>query len=117
MPCLFCNLDCSVYLAENEHFFAIRDKHPVSRGHVLIISKRHTIDYFSLTEEECTALRQLSAVVKDILHKQYEPAGYNLAMNCGNAAGQSILHFHLHLIPRYVKDKVDAFRKLRETLF
>ena len=117
MSCPFCNLDCSVYLAQNELFFAIADKYPVGKGHSLIISKRHTGDYFTLTSEESQALHEITAVLKELLDKRYNPAGYNLAMNCRSAAGQSIPHFHLHVIPRYAKDRVTAFRRLRESLF
>jgi len=117
MSCVFCNLDCSVYIAENELFFAIPDRFPVSKGHTLIIAKRHIPDYFALSDAEARSLLELTKQVKQILNQKYQPAGYNLAMNCGNAAGQTIMHFHLHLIPRYAKDKVHAFQRLRESLF
>ncbi len=117
MSCVFCSLDCSVYLAQNEHFFAIPDKYPVGKGHSLIISRRHIPDYFALSQEESKSLQEICCSLKELLDKRYSPAGYNLAMNCGSAAGQSIPHFHLHVIPRFAKDRVTAFRRLRESLF
>ncbi|PKN72776.1 MAG: HIT family protein [Candidatus Cloacimonetes bacterium HGW-Cloacimonetes-3] len=117
MSCVFCNLDCAVYITENESFFAIWDKHPVSKGHALIISKRHAGDYFDLSKDEAIALQELCVRIKGIISKKHEPVGFNLAMNCGHAAGQTVLHFHMHVIPRYAKDKVNAFSRLRESLF
>ena len=117
MPCEFCNLDCSVYLAENEHFFAIGDKYPVSKGHTLIISKRHTPDYFTLSPEELVSLHAITLSVKKVLEEKYEPRGYNLAMNCGSVAGQSIPHFHLHIIPRFGKENKGIFPRRRESVF
>ncbi len=117
MSCVFCNLDCAVYLAENEHFFAVWDKHPVAKGHALIISKRHVSDYFGLSNAEQTALHDLCCRVKAVIDTKYEPQGYNLAMNCGAAAGQTVFHYHLHVIPRYVRDRVKDFSHLRENPF
>ncbi|GAB1467540.1 HIT family protein [Candidatus Cloacimonadota bacterium] len=117
MSCVFCNLDCAVYITENEAFFAIWDKHPVAKGHALIISKRHIADYFELNKEEVVALQSICLDLKGILGKKYEPSGYNLAMNCGAAAGQSVFHFHMHVIPRYLKEKGNAFARMRESLF
>lgn len=117
MACEFCNLDCSVYLAENEHFFAIGDKYPVSKGHTLIISKRHTPDFFSLDAEEVVSLHEITLAVKKLLDDKFEPRGYNLAMNCGSVAGQSIPHFHLHIIPRFYKDGKNIFKRSRESVF
>lgn len=99
--CVFCELDDSLKLLENEHFFVIKDKRPVSRGHVLIISKRHFETYFALRAEELTALYEISLASKASLDEKYEPTGYNLAINHGQSAGQTVFHFHMHIIPRY----------------
>ena len=115
MSCVFCNLDCAVYLAENEHFFAVWDKFPISKGHALIISKRHVNDYFALNSSEQEALHALSNEVRAVISKKHEPQGFNLAMNCGAAAGQTVFHFHMHIIPRYTRDKVKDFSHLRES--
>jgi diadenosine tetraphosphate (Ap4A) HIT family hydrolase len=116
MDCVFCNLDSRLFIAENELFCAIWDIHPVSKGHALIISKRHCQDFFSLSQAETCALQELSVTVQHLLKEKYQAEGYNLAMNCGKIAGQSIPHFHLHIIPRYKRDKVHPFKHLRESL-
>ena len=117
MPCVFCTLDASHIIAQNEAFVAIRDKFPVARGHSLVVSKRHVETYFELDHEEQTLLHQLAMQVKALLDEEYAPAGYNLAMNCGKAAGQSVMHFHMHIIPRFGKGKKGALRRSRESVF
>lgn len=104
--CLFCDLqkvdDVKKY--ENDCFYAVYDKFPVSKGHMLIISKRHASDYFELTKEEKSYLDQAVLVVKEMLDTSFHPDGYNIGINNKEAAGQTIFHFHLHLIPRYLGD-------------
>lgn len=112
--CVFCDLPKDVVFAENEHFIAIADRNPVSRGHSLVVSKRHVVDFFELSAEEVTAMHSLCIEVKEYLAQKYHPDAYNLGMNCGKTAGQSVFHFHLHLIPRYRNDKGTAIRGLRE---
>ena len=92
---------------KNEHFFIIKDSFPVSPGHLLIISNQVKTDYFSLSEEEKIQLNKTIEIAKEIIEKEYEPDGYNIGMNCGEAAGQTIPHFHCHLIPRYKGDMED----------
>lgn len=104
MGCPFCQIAPDKYLLENEHFFVIKDIRPVSPGHTLVVSKRHVKDFFGLNPEEMLALRTISAEVKAMLDQKYHSDGYNLAMNCGRAAAQSVFHFHLHFIPRYGGD-------------
>ncbi len=104
MKCPFCNMDRSKYLAENEHFYAIRDSSPFTRGHCLVVSKRHAEDFFELRPEEMGSLLKISLQLRDILDSEYDPDGYNLLMNSGRAAGQSVFHFHLHFLPRHRKD-------------
>lgn len=102
MDCIFCEpID---KILENNHAFAIFDKNPVSPGHLLIISKRHVNDYFSLTIREKFAIEQLLDEGKKRLIEQYQPDGFNIGINCGQAAGQTIFHAHVHLIPRYKGD-------------
>jgi diadenosine tetraphosphate (Ap4A) HIT family hydrolase len=84
--------------------YAILDKFPVSEGHTLIISKRHQNDYFDLAEKEKMALQLMIDRVKTLLDKRYQPDGYNIGMNCGEVAGQTVSHFHCHIIPRYKGD-------------
>ena len=117
MTCVFCEYDPKYYLAENEFFYAIQDKYPVAKGHTLIVSKRHCDTFFDLNPEEVLALQEITIRIKKELDVHYSSEAYNLAMNCGAAAGQSIGHFHLHIIPRKASDKVSAFRRIREGLF
>ena len=100
--CPFCNPDN--ILLENDLAFAKYDQYPVSPGHVLVMPKRHTASWFDLTAEEQTAMFVLANQAKKLLDERYAPAGYNLGINCGEAAGQTIMHVHLHIIPRYCGD-------------
>ncbi|HJK21862.1 MAG TPA: HIT family protein [Methanocorpusculum sp.] len=100
--CPFCNPDD--ILLENDLAFAKYDLYPVSPGHVLVVPKRHTASWFDLTAEEQTAMFVLANQAKKLLDERYAPAGYNLGINCGEAAGQTIMHVHLHIIPRYCGD-------------
>ena len=105
--CIFCNYNKSEIIAENKYTFAILDNSPVNEGHCLIISKRHFSNFFEATEEEIKAIYSLLHEVKEIFDIQYEPAGYNIGINVGQYAGQTIEHLHVHLIPRYVGDVSD----------
>ncbi len=105
MSCIFCNIPTSEYLVANDSFYAIKDKHPVSKGHILIISRRHYEDFFGISKEEMDDLRKIILSVKDMIDSLHKPVAYNIGMNCGKHAGQSIFHFHVHVIPRYSKDE------------
>lgn len=87
-----------------EFFFMIYDGYPVSPGHILIISNDEKVDYFSLNNKERSELTSLIEVAKQIIEKERKPDGYNIGMNCGEAAGQTVMHFHCHVIPRYNGD-------------
>jgi len=91
-------------LYTDNYFFIIEDAFPVSPGHLLIISKALRKDYFSLLEEEKARLIQTIEVAKELILKNHIPDGFNIGMNCGEAAGQTVFHFHCHLIPRYIGD-------------
>ena len=100
-PCLFCNPNESGIAQENELAYASYDSYPVSKHHCLIIPKRHIIDYFDLSKDELIACDELIKTIKDeILFNDKSVKGFNLGTNIGKASGQSILHCHLHLIPR-----------------
>ena len=103
--CPFCNLanDCEL-ITETDTIVAILDRFPVNEGHSLIIPKRHISNYFDLTTKEQNALWMVVNRCKIILERKYKPDGFNLGINVGQAAGQSIPHLHIHLIPRYVGD-------------
>lgn len=106
MPdCLFCQ-PCEPLL-ENELVFARYDDFPVSPGHLLLIPRRHVSNYFDLSAEEKQALWQLLDEAQALLEREHRPGGYNVGINCGPVAGQSVPHVHLHLMPRYAGDVPD----------
>jgi diadenosine tetraphosphate (Ap4A) HIT family hydrolase len=88
-------------------FFIIRDAFPVSPGHLLIISNRLCRDYFELSEAEKSELTKAIDTAKSLIDKEHNPDGYNIGMNCGMTAGQTVFHFHCHVIPRYKGDMTD----------
>lgn len=101
-------------IPESEHvcgsnaFFVIRDRFPVSEGHSLIISRRSdAVTYFDLSPDEKLELLQLIEEVKTELVSKLSPDGYNIGMNCGAAAGQTVMQFHCHIIPRFNGDMDD----------
>ncbi len=102
--CLFCDVqttDRQRIVAENELAYAIRDGFPVTEGHTLVIPKRHVLDFFGLTEAELLDMNRLLHSEKEVLSRTYpEIGGFNVGANCGEIAGQSVWHCHLHLIPR-----------------
>ncbi len=106
-PCPFCSLSAERVTQRNEHAFAIRDGFPVSPGHTLIIPKRHVASFFEVTGAERTDLMSLLAAARDELDREFHPAGYNIGINDGAAAGQTVPHLHIHLIPRYEGDRDD----------
>ena len=100
-PCLFCNSKISGIACENEFAYASYDTYPVSEHHCLIIPKRHVMDYFELTNEELIACNDLIRIIKvDILDKDKTVKAFNIGTNVGKISGQSIMHCHIHLIPR-----------------
>ena len=102
--CLFCDVQTSDrkrIISENSLVFAIRDGFPVTEGHTLFIPKRHTPDYFGLYPDEVFAINLLMEEQRQLLLKSDQTiGGFNIGMNCGEIAGQSVLHCHVHLIPR-----------------
>ena len=102
--CFFCGIAEDMKVAENELCFAMRDGFPVSEGHTLIIPKRHVADYFDLTDEEIMAMQTMMRELKVKLDEELSPDGYNVGINVNEAAGQTVFHVHMHLIPRYHGD-------------
>jgi diadenosine tetraphosphate (Ap4A) HIT family hydrolase len=100
--CPFCKIENSVM--NNELAWARYDLYPVSPGHMLIITKRHVADFFETTPEERRAINDLLEEAKHLLERDFKPDGYNIGVNCGESAGQTIMHLHVHLIPRYQGD-------------
>lgn len=103
--CIFCKM--KDYILENELAYAIYDKYPVGKGHMLFIPKRHVKDFFDITKEEREAIFDLIDEGKKLLDEKYSPDSYNVGINCGEHAGQTIMHVHVHLIPRYIGDMKD----------
>lgn len=91
-------------LLENESALVIRDRFPASPGHLLILPRRHVADWFETTARERLAMFDLADAAKDWLDGEFQPDGFNLGVNVGEVAGQTIFHVHLHLIPRYRGD-------------
>ena len=104
-PCLFCNLPDNLKIqAENDLAFAVFDGFPVNPGHVLVIPKRHVANYFELTKNELRAIQELLFLMKSRVEKEFHPDGFNIGINVGECAGQSVFHVHVHLIPRFKGD-------------
>jgi len=107
MSCSFCQIPPESILLQNQYAFAIRDAFPVSSGHTLIIPKRHISSFFETTMEEKNALLGLLDEIKAGIDNEYQPDSYNIGINDGAAAGQTVPHLHIHLIPRYKGDVED----------
>ena len=105
--CLFCTLRAGRIVLANELAVVIRDNFPVSPGHTLIIPKRHVGSFFDVTGDERKAMLALLDSAKLGLDAAFHPDGYNIGINDGEAAGQTVPHLHLHLIPRYAGDRED----------
>ena len=112
--CFFCKLKNgfyndknqkpSKYVLENELALGRFDDFPVNPGHMEFVTKRHVETFFDTTQEERIAIFELIDQAKQMLDEQYHPDGYNLGINCGTSAGQTVMHVHVHLIPRYKGD-------------
>ena len=99
--CIFCTLPADRIVLQNEHAVAIRDGFPVTEGHSLVIPRRHVPDYFGLQRDELEACRDLLHQLReDILKGDPSVEGFNIGVNAGEVAGQTIFHCHIHLIPR-----------------
>lgn len=114
--CPFCHLPVEQIVLENQLAMAFFDKYPVQKGHLLIIPKRHAETYFHATPEEIVAMDALARQGRDLLQKKYNPQGYNLGVNVGYYGGQTVMHLHLHLIPRYIGDVPDPRGGIRKAI-
>lgn len=106
-PCPFCQMPPERVLLANDLAYVIRDGYPVSPGHTLVIPRRHVGSFFEISEAERAAMLALLDQAKAELDATQSPAGYNIGINDGPAAGQTVPHLHLHLIPRYAGDRED----------
>ncbi len=105
--CVFCNLPPGRLIDQTTTAFTIRDNFPVSPGHTLVIPKRHTASFFDLLDQERQDILTLLDRAKLAIEKEFQPQGYNIGINDGPVAGQTVLHLHVHLIPRYAGDVPD----------
>lgn len=103
--CPFCGPAAPVL--ESELAVALEDRYPVSPGHLLVVPRRHVSGYFDATDEEKAALWALVEVAREHLLATRQPDGFNLGVNVGEAAGQTVFHLHVHVIPRYRGDMCD----------
>lgn len=106
-PCPFCTLPTERIIDSNDLAIVIRDGFPISQGHTLIIPKRHTGSFFDTSNEEKLALFELIERTKLKIDQEFHPDSYNIGINDGPAAGQTVPHLHIHLIPRYKGDQED----------
>ena len=106
--CAFCGvenaIDKSRIIYQDSVWMAILDGYPVTKGHTLLIPKRHCATYFDLNDQELERLNTLIKMIKTHLDEEFKPNGYNIGVNCGETAGQTIMHCHIHIIPRYEGD-------------
>jgi diadenosine tetraphosphate (Ap4A) HIT family hydrolase len=114
--CPFCCMPVERIRERCEHAFVVDDAFPVSRGHTLVILRRHTADFLDLTREETSSLLELLRRARGRLDSSLAPSGYNVGVNVGQAAGQTVMHLHVHLIPRYVGDTPNPIGGVRNVI-
>ncbi|MEO6695675.1 MAG: HIT family protein [Ignavibacteria bacterium] len=101
MDCAFCNISKDKIILQNKLAFAVHDKYPQSKGHLLIIPSSHCENFFACGEDEQKAMIELLNEAKNFSDRQLNPSGYKININTGKSAGQIIMHAHIHLIPCY----------------
>jgi diadenosine tetraphosphate (Ap4A) HIT family hydrolase len=106
-PCPFCTLHAGRIVHANDLALAIRDAYPVAEGHTLVLPRRHVGSFFELTADERAAVLGLLDHARDTLQRERPADGWNIGINDGPAAGQTVPHVHVHLIPRHVGDCAD----------
>jgi diadenosine tetraphosphate (Ap4A) HIT family hydrolase len=112
--CELCKPD--MILIEDEGAYVRYDNNSLSKGHVLVVPRRHVASFFDMTWEEKTAVLALLDRAKELIAKEHQPDGYNIGVNIGRAGGQSRMHVHVHLIPRYTGDVADPRGGIRSVL-
>ncbi|WP_281165482.1 HIT family protein [Liquorilactobacillus sicerae] len=114
--CIFCQRNQLKIVMENELAAAFWDIHPVNPGHLLVIPKAHKLTFFDLNEAELLAINELLHRGKALIDQKFSPDGYNLGVNIGKYGGQTIMHCHIHLMPRYQGDVPDPTGGIRNGL-
>lgn len=119
LACLFCKINDNrinrIFL-QSARFYARYDNFPAAVGHLEIVPKRHVVSFFELTSDEISEAYELMGAAKDALSCRYNPSGYTIGINEGRAAGRSVDHLHIHLIPRYEGDVADPRGGIRQIL-
>lgn len=105
--CPFCAPAPAALVAETALTWTLRDAFPVSPGHTLVVPKRHVADALEATDAEMAEIWQALRAAAAALRETHRPAGFNIGVNAGRAAGQTVMHLHWHLIPRYEGDQPD----------
>jgi diadenosine tetraphosphate (Ap4A) HIT family hydrolase len=109
--CPFCSIDyesqVEKIIAKNEHAVLMLDGFPVSKGHSLVLAKRHIVSFFETSQQEKIAMLELLDRAKSYIDMRFKPDAYNIGINDGPAAGQTVPHLHIHIIPRYKGDNLD----------
>lgn len=114
--CPFCEVESRRTVIADEHAVAIFDGFPVSPGHALIFPRRHVADLFELSAIEVASLLRVLTASRRVVEDEYRPAGFNVGVNIGRHAGQTVEHAHLHLIPRYPGDVPDPTGGVRNVI-
>ncbi len=105
--CPFCDPDPDQVFLETDLVIGLWDKYPISPGHALLVPRRHVAGWFDASAEERSALMAALDIARDKVLELHQPDGFNIGVNSGEAAGQTIFHLHVHLIPRYTGDQED----------
>jgi diadenosine tetraphosphate (Ap4A) HIT family hydrolase len=116
MPCPFCNPPEERVFLTGDGIFGLWDAFPVSPGHALLVPRRHIPSWFDATTAEQVALAKAIADAKAVIEQAHRPDGYNIGINCGAAAGQTVFHLHVHLIPRYQGDVAEPRGGVRHVI-
>jgi diadenosine tetraphosphate (Ap4A) HIT family hydrolase len=116
LGCPLCAIDGAGAVACNDTAIAVRDGFPVNPGHTLVIPRRHFADWFDATPGEIADILSMLRSQKAILDAEFRPDGYNIGINIGEAAGQTVMHLHIHLIPRYKGDVDDPRGGVRHVI-
>ncbi len=103
-------------LFSDDHAYVRFDNHSLSRGHVLVVPQRHVANFFDMSEDEKSSVLKLLDRAKEYIEREFAPGGFNIGVNIGRAAGQSRMHVHVHLIPRYEGDVADPRGGVRRVL-
>lgn len=115
-PCPFCSIPPDRIVESAPAAFTVLDAFPVSPGHTLVVTKRHVADFFALKAQEFADIVRLIRSAKDRLDAELHPSGYNVGVNVGEHAGQTVMHVHVHVIPRFSGDTDDPTGGVRRVI-